>query len=291
MKDVPWISSSFCTITSLRNQEFIDSLVDLLSAYKLTFAIDGFSLSQAERPRYKPLEHEPIRHCFLEDRKTLMKFGGNKGCLFDLTMLVDDDAGTVLKDTYCKSSFFIHINKDFFQSIDGTANEYHLREYLKFSADLYDLIKPLCGHTCDSIDDDAVHLSLDGGGLFRFMGFFSMKHGHVEHPHIDCPVSGISWANYFGPGCVRFWGQDKLINSTGAYQITELTDGGVLILTAPHPLTPDAPEHRSNQIALWKCLGLSPIPNLKRIAKYKSQDRWKGAPISLSMNGPWSKAK
>ncbi len=288
MNDSQRIDSNFCTTKSLTNEAFIDSLVDLLSSYKDVFCIDGFTLSQAERPRYKPLEHERIRHLFLVEKERHIRFGGNKGVRFQLVMLVDEDAGKLLRNTYVKSHFFIHINDQFFEANDGTVNYQNIEKYLDFTRALNQIIDPLCGEICDSKDDHAVRLSLDGGGLFRFMGFFSMRYGRVEHPHIDCPVTGVSWANFFGAGCVRYWGRDKLLKATGVYRAEELSNGGILLLTAPHPLTPDDPEHRANQIALWKHLGLSPAPNLKRIAKYKSTDCWKGAPFTLKMNGPWT---
>jgi hypothetical protein len=123
-----------------------------------------------------------------------------------------------------------------------------------------------------------------GRGFWRSLGFVrSTEFAHIDQPHRDCPLAGVYWANYWGPKCVGYFGAERLLQAPWVVHRELLDDGGVVLLTAPDPLTPDDPTHRGNQLGLWRELGLRPVPDLKLVARYKSRDPWMGAPAQREL--------
>jgi len=209
-------------------------------------------------------------------------FVGHKPYKFSLSICVED--GKVVRGRYRATAITIWIDKMYF--VDGPEEEqkHRLDTYLTLCKDIYLLANPLCGECHDVDDHHAVNISLSKRGFFRFLEFaYSTEFGHIEQPYIDCPISGIYWANYFGPSCVDFFGRERLLNAPGIVKREELDGGGMLLFTAPHPLTPNDATHRANQLDLWNYLGLKPKPNIKVIAKYYSHDQFKGALPSFEL--------
>jgi hypothetical protein len=67
-------------------------------------------------------------------------------------------------------------------------------------------------------------------------------------------LSGIYWANWFGPSYVDFLGREPL-ESTPCYSKTRLADGGYLVLTTASPLDYDTPEARQAEKEMREHLG------------------------------------
>lgn len=282
------IDASFYTIKDVMKTDFIERFLKILDQYADEFGIQGYTYSHASKPRYKPIDKETLIKEYWKSEDTIgrklpwINFGGNKPYLYRLSLLVDD--GKIIKNRYNMSTINASIDKSYFSEGTREQQQKRIETYLIFCKQLYDLMQPLCTYAHDVDDEHAISVSLSKKGLYRFLGFFYSTHfGHIQQPHIDCPIGGIYWLNYFGPRCVEFYGKDRLLNAPGVVRRENLNDGGMLLLTAPHPLTPDDPEHRANQLALWKYLGLKPQPNIKMIAKYKSADRWKDAVHSWDM--------
>jgi hypothetical protein len=275
------IECVYYSITNFIDKTKVEQLLNFIEYYSSEFAIRGFTLNRgANNPRYKPIDKEYI-HKQLCDAKNIssISFGGNKPYHFDLWL--DFGNGKIVRNRYNMTLISIRIDINYFLK-DGKGNNERLNNYLNLCKDIYKWANPLCGY-CHDVDDKlALSVSLSKRGVFRFFGFaFSTEYGLVEQPHLDCPITGIYWANYIGPKGVSFYGRERILQAPGVVQKEELEDGGILLLTATHPLTPDDPEHRANQLALWKFLNLKPYPNLKVIAKYKSSDRWEGAKPSF----------
>jgi hypothetical protein len=273
------VIASFGTIMGVMNRSFIEGFLEMIDTYADEFGIKGYHL--VDKVRLKPLDKRLIiEELWLPNVAgrdlPWIYFAGRKPYDFDLSIHVED--GKVAVKRYNMTVVRVRVDRDYFIATSEEEQKRRLDTYLALCRDIYRLTKPLCGECHDADDEDAISVSLSKRGLFRFLGFaYSAEYGHIEQPHIDCPISGIYWANYFGPSCIEFFGHEKLLNAPGVVNREELEGGGMLLFTAPHPLTPDDPVHRANQLALWNYLGLNPEPNLKVIAKYKSPDPWKGA--------------
>jgi hypothetical protein len=273
------ISTDFLTITDVMNKLFIGKLLEIIDKYEECFGIKGYHL--VNKVRIKPLDKRFIieelwRPRGPDDDLPWVYFAGKKPYNFELCVHVGNRK--IVGNRYNMTSVSIRINRIFFTF--GTEDQKRSRTetFLGLCGEIYSLTKPLCGRCHDEEDKLAISVSLSKRGFFRGFGFaYSTEYGRIEQPHINCPITGIYWANFFGPSCVEFFGRERLLNAPGVVKREDLDGGGMLLYTAPHLLTPNDPIHRANQLALWNYLGLKPKPNLKVIAKYYSSDRFKGA--------------
>ena len=271
--------ASFRSVDVLKRADFIENLLNIIDEVKGEYYIEGYSYSFANKPRYKEILRDRLVKEILdkEDENSLMmvRIGGRKSPLFNLE--IKSGTQEITRGRYDLSIVTIQINHDYF--IDKTLNDNKLRSFLAFCKKIYYMTNALCGFVHDAIDNNALAVSLGKRGMFSLFGLtHSIEVGHIKQPHIDCPLNGISWANYFGPKCVQYFGEELLTKSVGVYDYERLNNGGLLIKTAPHPFSPDDKEHRQNQISYWKSLRLEPIPNLKILRKYK-KDNWEDVPI------------
>ncbi len=130
----------------------------------------------------------------------------------------------------------------------GVAEEYfetqaYTEKFLQLSIALYDLLHPVYG---------SIHQIRD-----------SIEMATVQDPRYGTTVvpvdlrkglPGVYWANFFGLGYVEQIGKQRLL-AAPCYSISELSDGGILILTAPSPLAPSLQVNRAKQKALRDYLG------------------------------------
>lgn len=275
------IAASFQTIMDVMNTSFIEQFLGIIEKYADHFGVKGYTTIHKGNPRLKTINNKFI----IEELWRVsdqgrglpwIDFIGRKPYGFNLSICVGD--GRVIKDRYHTTDVTARVDRDYFIADSEELQRHRLDTYLALCKDIYCLTKPLCGDCHEDEDDLAISASLSKRGIFRFFGFaYSTEYGHIELPHIDCPITGIYWANYLGPSCVEFFGRERLLNAPGVVNREDLDGGGMLLFTAPHLLTPNDPIHRANQLALWDYLGLRPKPNLKVIAKYYSSDRFKGA--------------
>jgi hypothetical protein len=280
------INASFGTIADVMTNGFIEQFLEVIEKYADHFGIVGYRPKHNENLRLKPID----KKVFVEElwRPTTrgrglpwVHFGGSKRFSFEISIRVCD--GKILKDRYDMTDVTMFVDRSYFTTGSETQQSDNLFTFLSLCKDIYHLTKPLCGDCHDIEDEHAIRASLSRRGLFRFLNYaYSTEYGHVEQLHIDCPMTGIYWANFLGPSCVNFFGYERLLKAPGVIKREDLDGGGMLLFTAPHPLTPDDPVHRANQIALWDYLGFRPSPNLKVIAKYKSSNPWEGAKPSFN---------
>lgn len=274
---------SFHTIKDMSKPAVLSSVIELLEEYAAEFGFQGWTTSNSERPKYKPLEKEYIINEIWKPDSfgdlPVVFFGGRKPYNFRLWLSVRAAAGQIERNNpntpqgrYIISAIHASIDNNYFT--EGKADQYRrVKTYLQFSEALYEISSPLFGSAHNSLDARAMSISLSRRGLYRLMGLFrSQERGFVEQPHIDCPIYGIYWANFLGSRCVAYYGCDRLANALGVVYSQKLKDGGMLLLTASSPLTPDNATDRTNQLALWDFFGLKPKLNLKVVAKYKSQN-------------------
>ncbi len=277
------ISTIFWAIQDLTDPGFLDQVLALVARYRDEFGARGYSLSQANTPRYKPVDRDYLlREVWKVDPSTkkcpAVRFGGGPPYQFDLRLDVDRNAGQILRNRYLFSELSVSINRTYFAEVSGGERQHRVGMYLKCCRELYLLSRPLCGHGHEADDRLAISAAL-GRGFRRWLGFVrSVEFAHIDQPHLDCPLAGAYWANYLGSSCVAYFGAERLKRALGVVNRETLEDGGVVLLTAEDPLTPDDPTARANQLALWRDLGLRPIPDLKIIARYKTGDPWARTP-------------
>ncbi len=73
-------------------------------------------------------------------------------------------------------------------------------------------------------------------------------------PRVKTALSGLFWANLFGPEYVRMFGKDKLLSAPW-YKHEELSDGGLLLLISASPLDAAKPEYQSLKKQIYAHLG------------------------------------
>lgn len=237
----PYIEIKYRTLKDLQSPDFWDLFIELINKHQKEFNIKGQATSHADNPRYKPIEKEEILKTvnYKEPyNSAYICFGGNKPYYFKINFNIQD--GAIVRNRYNFSFIDVKISRQYF--IDGNKSE-KINNWLILCTDLYCLFEPLCAFSHDYND----YIEIISGS-------------HADQPCLDCPIMGVFWANFFGPGCVDYFGKDKLLKAPGITKKEELEDGGVLILTAPDPLEPNNPQNEKNQYDLWKYLGLTPLP-------------------------------
>ena len=60
-----------------------------------------------------------------------------------------------------------------------------------------------------------------------------------EDRKIKQKIKIVYWLNYFGPGYVNFWGQDKTRALEGAYEVIRDENGGICVQTTDAPVFAD----------------------------------------------------
>jgi len=123
-------------------------------------------------------------------------------------------------------------------------------KFLGFASLLYDILRPAqgdIGHQEDRRNKTVIQRTLK-------IGRRTVE--AEEHPALNptLGLSGIYWANFFGPAYVDFFSQD-LIQSAPALSKKKLSDGGYLLTTAKSPLDYQSPETKKTEQALIDHLG------------------------------------
>jgi hypothetical protein len=121
--------------------------------------------------------------------------------------------------------------------------EGHIERYINISKLFYELFQA---------DYGLIHQTLD---KIKMATIQDPKFGRTVLPiNLNKGLPGIYWANFFGPKYVNLIGRNKLL-SAPCFKVTELQDGGILIIISPSPLYPDEEENRKKQLAFRIFLG------------------------------------
>lgn len=240
-EQISFIQTTYRTLKDLQSPAFWDLFLDVIKKYKKDFGLMGQTISYANHPRYKPIVKEEILKAINDNKPSNsvhICFGGNKPYNFKIDFNLQN--GEIVRNRHSFSFVDVRINSQYFMNENKAKN---LNHWLVLCTELYDLFDPLCAFSHD--DNDYVAI---------------ISGTHTDQPHIDCPISGIFWANFFGPCCIEFFGKDRLLKAPGIVKLEELKNGGMLVLTGPDPLEPNNPKNEKNQYELWKYLGLKPLP-------------------------------
>jgi hypothetical protein len=116
-------------------------------------------------------------------------------------------------------------------------------DFLQLSITIYGLLHPAYGR---------IHLSRDAIEMATVQ---DPRYGRTIVPvDLKKGLPGIYWANFFGPEYVELIKRRKLLCAP-CEDIRELSDGGVLVLTASSPLDPSSEVNRRRQQAVQDFLG------------------------------------
>jgi hypothetical protein len=123
------------------------------------------------------------------------------------------------------------------------SNEVNIHQFLDTAQLFYDLLHPYYG---------SIH---SAEHKIEMATIQDPRYGKTVLPiTLEKGLPGIYWANYFGPDYVERLGRDKLL-SAPSYKIKQLSDGGLLLLTAPSPLVHANPEIYSRCQELMDYIG------------------------------------
>ena len=129
-------------------------------------------------------------------------------------------------------------------------DESRVAEFLEVSEELYSLLRSVqgdIGHRQDRENKTVVEGPLKVGNREVMATKYI-----PSNPTIG--LSGIYWANFFGPPFVEFFSETK-IKSAPCYRKKRLIDGGYLLLTSKSPLDYTRAEARTFEQALFRYLG------------------------------------
>lgn len=130
----------------------------------------------------------------------------------------------VLKSSIHVSEISLHLEKN-------ELKQEELEECKKLFLDLAQYIKAFYGKVRD--------LSVDAH-LCMLLEAAEMKDGKRRDATVQTGIRDIYWLNYFGPGYVNFWGEEKTQKLLEHYSSSEVFENGaVCIQTTPEPVKAD----------------------------------------------------
>lgn len=200
-KEIEYIETEYYSLRSLREPALLDDFLILMDKYSSEFGVKGITTSFAERPRYKPIIKDSIvSEINKKGNEAYIRFGANKPYNIKIDFNIDD--GEIINNRYNFSSVSLRIDrKYFFSNIRRKVDA-----WLDFCIKLYDIFEPLFAFSHDSADSASIY-----GGT-----------GNIKQPHLNCPVVGIFWANFFGPCCIDYFGRARILQAPGADKIEKL---------------------------------------------------------------------
>lgn len=89
------------------------------------------------------------------------------------------------------------------------------------------------------------------------LGEYFGKDGNLlgyNPPNVPHALSGLFWANFFGPEYVEALGRDRLI-SAPCHKIEELSDGGIIVFLSESPLDASGKDYKVRKRELYDYLG------------------------------------
>ncbi len=142
----------------------------------------------------------------------------------------------------------------------------HLSKTIQFAKRLYSIVEASSGHVCHwDLEPryDRVEERTEEGGIRNRPRFPGVHHN----------LSGLYWANFFGPEYVEMWSRDFLLGAP-CYGVEDLDDGGMLLYLADSPLRAKEESYSVAKERLFAYLGLDAFDG-RRYPRFRTEGPWR----------------
>jgi hypothetical protein len=232
MNDIKYVSVSFFTRLDIRSEIFAKQFFEVLQEHAGVLVPDEFDVGAVTGHRWAPFDPAApdwVVQAWRRSGSVLMRRKD------PMESEITVDMHFAASGMFNRGS--ILVDERHFESPDETAR------FLDLTLALYALLYPAYG-LIHSLEDKLETRTV-----------MHPKYGKTVMPtNLKKGLPGIYWANYLGPEYVAMLGTGRLL-SAPYYDLQELPDGGMLILTSRSPLEPSSKRSRDAQQRLRRYLG------------------------------------
>jgi hypothetical protein len=142
----------------------------------------------------------------------------------------------------------------------------NLRKFIDFAKEMYKILEASSGYIqYNTLEEryDRIETIEENGSICNAPRFPGSKYH----------LSGLYWANIFGPEYIEMWGHEFLLESP-CKKIEELHDGGMIMYLAESPLDAKESWYGNIKEQLFNYLGYEAF-NGKRYPKFRTKGKWR----------------